>query len=646
MMPIRKIATVLLVAVMLLLTLWFPGAASATAVTPSGVSDSGIEAEIDRVMKKYIGQDVPGAVVSVVMDGKIILTKGYGFANVEKLQPMSPELTYMEAGSVSKVITWTAVMQLVEQGKLSLDTDIRDYLPERFLNLTYDEPITLLHLMSHTAGFEEYLEQLMVRDPDDLVTLEQRVGAGRQPKQIYKPGQTIAYSNYSTSLAGYIVERVSGMSYEQYADEHIFEPLGMTRSSMSPRYDLIPGVMDNKAVGYAQQDGEWTPYPNYYINDGPAGSLITTAEDLAQFMLAQLPVDGAAPNTLFADPATLQAMHETSYTHHPSLPGSAHGYWERFAGGHRIIEHIGNTKAFSSLLSLVPKEGFGISIMTNVEGELTGLRRELTEVLIGTVPTTYEVSPQLNHAGEVAGRYRSARAVESGPFKLIPVIADMDTLVSANGDGSIRLTKSSIGMEATYVEIEPYIYARKTPGNTPMDNEGQDTSRLYFRTNANGDVTQMSYGVIADELPVSALRTPILHTIVVGGAAAIFLLSLLISLIRLVIRMLKRGRSSKAPLQSSALWLSLLGTLHLVNLAAVVVRLAADPFLPLSSLTVHSIFFWLLSIIAMALLYWVVCKWEMPNNTMILKIWTIMLTAALLLVVIFLYSYNLYHIWM
>lgn len=615
---------------------------AASAHILSGSPTSAIESEVDRVMDKYIGKDTPGATVSVVQGGEIVLLKGYGLANVEKQQPMEANQT-MEAGSISKVFTWTAVMQLVEQGKLTLDADIREYLPDSFLQLAHEQPITLLHLMSHTAGFEDSLAQLMVSDPQLLMPLEQRLGSGRQPQQIYEPGEVIAYSNFSTSLAGYIVERVSGMPFETYMQQHIFEPLGMENSSITSRYDHSPFIMDDKAIGYGKDDEAWKPYPNYYLSDTPAGALNTTAEDIARFMIAQLDTEGKAPYSLFTDSATLRAMHQTSFTQHPALPGNAHGFWERFAGPHRILEHYGNTKSFSSLLSLVPEKRFGVSILTNVENESAGVRREVVDALTGIATSQAAITSQLNHAQDVAGRYRSARADQSGPFKLIPVLADMDTIITAQSDGSLRLTRPFSGVDAIYVETEPYVFERITPERTMSDNEGQDISRLYFKTDADNRVTLLSYGTFADELPVSFLQTPSIQLLLAGSSAVTFLVGLLACAVSLLAGLLRRR--SAAPLRAGTAWLSLVGLLQLMNLVAVLARLIADPFLPLTSLTFHTVLFWLLGAAALFIGYRLVRAWSSPGSTILAKSFVVLLAIAQLLFVFFLSQYNMYKIW-
>src|SRR5262245_48494785 len=181
-----------------------------------------IPAEIER-------NDIAGATVAIVKDGKLLFAKGYGYADVAKHTPVSAEETLFRPGSVSKLFTWTAVMQLVEQGKLDLDRDVNEYLDFK-IPATYAEPITLRHLMTHTPGFEEAIKDLFVPDASQLKPLRDYL-TNHIPRRIFPPGKIPAYSNYATALAGYIVERVSGKPYNEYIRDEILLALGMNRST-------------------------------------------------------------------------------------------------------------------------------------------------------------------------------------------------------------------------------------------------------------------------------------------------------------------------------------------------------------------------------------------------------------------------------
>jgi CubicO group peptidase (beta-lactamase class C family) len=207
-----------------------------------------LEAFLDNLLATQMAEyHIPGAAVAVVRDGKVLLAKGYGYANLEKGIPVDPEQTVFRIGSSGKVLTWTAIMQLIEQGKLDLDADINTYLDFRIPD-TYPQPITLKHLLTHTPGFEETWYETFTFDPAAVLPPGEWL-ATHIPARVFPPGDTAAYSNYGAELAGYIVERVSGQSYAQYVQEHILAPLGMVHSSASGR--MLEASRPLAAIGYS-----------------------------------------------------------------------------------------------------------------------------------------------------------------------------------------------------------------------------------------------------------------------------------------------------------------------------------------------------------------------------------------------------------
>src|SRR5215216_6575705 len=226
-----------------------PGRNEPTA--PSQQQGPADPAELEAFLDEELGREmdqhhIAGAAVSVVKDGELFFAKGYGAADLENGIPVDPEQTTFRIGSVTKLFTWTAVMQLAEQGKPDLDEDINTYLDFRIPD-TYPQPITLKHLLTHTAGFETRYFEVAALDADDqLPTREWLVS--HMPARVRPSGEYAAYSNYGTSLAGYIVARVSGEPYDQYIQEHILNPLGMVHSTaQSP---IPPNLRAHSSVGY------------------------------------------------------------------------------------------------------------------------------------------------------------------------------------------------------------------------------------------------------------------------------------------------------------------------------------------------------------------------------------------------------------
>src|SRR5688500_5105033 len=243
-----------------------------------------VEAFLEGIVPLQLEREnIAGAAVSVVKDGKVLFSKGYGYADREKKTPVSADETLFRPGSVSKLFTWTAVMQLVEQGKLDLDGDVNQYLDFKIPPGPEGEMLRIRDLMTHTPGFEESLKELIGEDADNIASLEKTVKRWT-PERIYPAGTMPAYSNYATGLAGYIVERVSGRTFDDYVEQNILAPLGMHDSSF--RQPLPEPLFARMAKGYLTASGK--PQGYEFINLAPAGSMAATGSDMARFMIAHL----------------------------------------------------------------------------------------------------------------------------------------------------------------------------------------------------------------------------------------------------------------------------------------------------------------------------------------------------------------------
>lgn len=316
---------------------------------------------LHRQMIEFVEKEnIPNAVIALVMDGDIRLLQGYGLANMESGIPVDASKHLFRTGSVAKVFTWAAVMQLYEQGLLDLNTDINQYLDfELKSRVRYKsknpEPITLSHLMTHTAGFEDVLQGLFSFDlqPPIKEYLEKN-----SPARIYPPGTVMAYCNYGTTLAGYIVEQLSGLAYEEYVKEHIFEPLGMNRSTF---LQPLPANLEADIVtAYRYVDGEFLP-GNFEYMPAPAGGLSTTSLDMATFMIANLNQRRNKSGSLLKQ-GILKEMHAPLFQYHPRLAGMAHGLMVSNYYGQRIVQHSGSSSVFDAGFYLLPDLNTGVFI--------------------------------------------------------------------------------------------------------------------------------------------------------------------------------------------------------------------------------------------------------------------------------------------
>ncbi|MBB4825433.1 CubicO group peptidase (beta-lactamase class C family) [Sporosarcina luteola] len=565
-------------------------------VLPSGMPVQDLEQTVDHIMEKYIGKDMPGIAVAIVQDGEVALLKGYGLSDMESNIPVDPEKTIFEAASVSKLYTWTAVMQLAEQGKLDLDADILDYLPNNFLTFHFDEKVTMLHLMNHTAGFEAKAEHAFTYDPNHIISLEDWMTNEQQPKQVHKPGTITSYSNYGTDLAGYIIQRVSGQPFEEYMEEHVLGKLQMRNSSFEQNYEQMRTAYASKGFGYIKNGEQFEKTPTIYINEPPAGALHTTASDMALFMLAHLNQQQTGEFHLFQNKETLRTMHEQSYSPNPQLPGNAHGFWERFNGEHRLIEHTGNSLGYTAMLSLLPEQHFGMAFLTNVANESSSLRIDLYNALVGVVKK--QISITSSERDElVQGTYRMARGVYSNFLSFTPVISNRDVTIKRNKHGGIHVSIPDEEQPIHYVETAPFFYERVSDGLTSMDQSGVDVSRLAFEVDQEQKITKMSFGVDADLLPVNMLDRSSTNIILVTLYLLTFLLYTLFFLMHWFRRIFKSRKGRVVSLSASYRYTAILagtGMLIFVNNIILFLRATTDHTQSMSPLRLHIAINWLL----------------------------------------------------
>jgi CubicO group peptidase (beta-lactamase class C family) len=493
-----------------------PNPASPAGQTASAhqLTAADLEAFLDGVIPIELkAEDIAGAAVAVVKDGQLLLVKGYGYADAEKKAPVTGDATLFRPGSISKLFTWTAVMQQVEQGKLDLDRDVNDYLDFR-IPATYPKPITMRNLMTHTPGFEESFKNLIL-DTDHIAPLGPYLAA-HVPNRIYPPGEVPAYSNYGAALAGYIVQRVSGEPFNEYVDTHIFKPLGMAHSTFVQ--PLPPDLKPLMSDGYITASEP--PHPFEVIWDAPAGALSTTAADLARFMIAHLQ-NGQYNGTAILRPETVALMHAAQFGAHPALNKMALGFYENNLNGHRIIGHGGDTIYFHSQLGLILDSGTGLFVTYNSAGKGNMSDRSVLfeKFMDRYFPAAKPEEPALASAKldapQVAGLYRSSRRSERTVLSMDSAFDQVK--VAANPDGSINV--SSLGGGAAFKkmrEIAPLVF------KSPVERD-----RVAFAHDSSGQL------VLCIDFPAMVFqRAPwyknlYLNRILFFGSLTIFALALL-----------------------------------------------------------------------------------------------------------------------
>ena len=370
--------------------------------------------------------DIAGGVVVVVKDGQILTERGFGYADVKAQKPVDPKVTLFRPGSISKLFTWTAVMQLVEQGKINLDADINQYLDFK-IPPRDGKPITMRNLMTHSAGFVEDIKGLIIdRTRSYFVKLGPYL-KDWTPHRIYPAGEQAAYSNYGAALAGYIVERLSGEPFDDYVAHHIFQPLGMTRSTFDQ--PLPANLLPDMAKGYPQADKPAIKYE--YVLAAPAGSLASTGDDMGKFMIAHLQ-DGSYNGATILKPETAVLMHKEDFVLTPPLPGYALGFYHEDRNGQVIIAHAGDTGVFHSDLHLFLNSHVGLFMSFNSVGKggcggkrahpaVPRFRRPLLPRAKPTAPLPTWKDAKIDGA-KMVGSYIANRRADTSFFRLLSMV--------------------------------------------------------------------------------------------------------------------------------------------------------------------------------------------------------------------------------
>jgi CubicO group peptidase (beta-lactamase class C family) len=501
----------------------FAGAEERLAETsaPSDHDLGHFEAYLDGVMAaQFRDYQLVGMTFALVRSGELVLSKGYGVASLESGDPVDPAMTLFRPGSVSKLFTWTAVMQLVEQGRLDLNAPIREYVDQFEIPDAFGVPLTLTHVMTHAPGFEDGAAGFLFADEvEDLVPLAESLAA-HVPNQIWEPGTFSAYNNWSTALAGLIVANVSGMSFEDYVAEHIFAPLGMRQSTFEE--PLPKSLAPYMAQGYTSEHGGIEPMGFEFIkNFGPAGALSAAAEDMARFIVAHV-TDGGSGAARILAPETVAQMHSRLFAHDERVTGMAHGFYEIVRNGVRFIGHGGDTIAFHSELVIHPQTDFGLFVSFNTPEGAQARTAVVDAVLDYFYPGDGGAGPawpdqplagSAERIAKIAGAYRLNRRSFTKLEGVVGLAGDLN--VAPGPEGEIVVPGEGLG--GRFIEVAPYQFRLQGRQET-----------LVFQTDADGTVQRALVGslpiMVADRL--SFWETAANHQLVIVLAliSALFLL--------------------------------------------------------------------------------------------------------------------------
>jgi len=460
-----------------------PETGSNLSFNTSGPSDPAeVSAFLDTVMPATLAKyNVPGATVAVVKDGRLVVARGYGYSNISGRIPVDANTTSFRIGSVTKLFTWTAVMQLVDEGKIDLDADVNTYLVDMKIPDTYPgQPVTMRNLLTHTAGFEDTGLHIEETDPKNLTSFREYCKENI-PARVFPPGKVTSYSNYGATLAAVIVEDVSGMPFEEYLQTRILTPLGMDRTSI--REDLPSDLAAALSRGYTYSGKENDATQDSIFVIGPAGTISAPAPDMAKFMIAHLQ-NGTYNNATILSERAAGLMHARAFANDPRVPGMCLGFYEQYYNGLRMIGHDGDTTEFHTRLTLLPEKQTGFFVSYNSAGGQYARAEFFEEFMNHYYPAPQSPVPAVDPANasllqKYAGTYESNRHNYARFEKVLSPIAQTGLTVSGNG----TLLRSD-GKE--YVEIDPGVFVR-ADGTRPSAGD------MVFHTAPDGTVDYLMY---------------------------------------------------------------------------------------------------------------------------------------------------------
>jgi CubicO group peptidase (beta-lactamase class C family) len=507
-----------------------PVASAPAAPEQSGTHEltkADLEAFLDALLPAQLqSRDIAGAVVSVVKDGQVLLAKGYGYADFAAKKPIVADQTLFRPGSISKVFTATAVMQLVEQGKLDLDRDVNDYL-DFAIPKTFAELITLRRLLTHTAGFEESLKNLFVPSAKEVRPLRDYL-IDAMPERIFRPGTVPSYSNYGLTLAGYIVERTSGEPFDKYIATHILMPLRMEHSTFAQ--PLPQSLEASMSLGYlaAAQGAQGFEFGQA----APAGSLSTTGADMTRLMLAFL-ADGTLDGATILKPETVRTMETRQLELHPAVRSLGFIFMEYSTNGQRVVGHAGDTIYFHSDMILMPAARVGLFLSYNSAGSRSGggrgevIRAFLDRYFPDSAAAAPDVDPKMAQADgrAVAGVYITSRRSESTFFKIAAILGQFAVTSDDKGILTLEGNKNLRGGLKRWREIGPLLY---------HEVDGPDL--IAFHRDEKGAVTDLLASPVTLEQRVTGFANKKLILALIGGSLALLITTVVLWPVAALIR--------------------------------------------------------------------------------------------------------------
>lgn len=590
----------------------------------------------DFFADKMSEHHVPGAAIVVVKDGRVLFSRGYGYADIENDVPVDPQKTIFRVASVSKIFTIAGALQLEEQGFIDLDNDVNDYLGNFQVENVYEEPLRVKYLLTHTDGFETRDLGTFVQDEADLLSLEEVLKKDLNGP-VQSPGSKITYGGYGTALAGYLISQVKQQPFEEYMDANIFAPLQMENSTFG---QVLPdSIKEDIATiyNYEEDAGQFVPTEFLYVSTAPTGALSTTPEDMGKFIMALLNKGQYDGNRILQE-ETVEKMLSRQYTPHPSLPGVTYGFMETLYDGQRGLVRDGSGVGIRSQMFLLPEHNLGYFYVQNVRGD--EMAEELNEAFLNEFfPDDGEDEPGQQADPGDPGRYEGIyRPSQTAAHTLVKAeaLAMGDLKVTADENGELTVTVlgesdvyGGFPKESKWTEVEPLLFRR-------VDKE----SYMAFQENEEGGIISLASGAgyhgAFVKIPWYESGQTQLYLLI--SCLAVFLAAIIVSVIKLV-------KGQRSLLQISGV----IALLFIIGLAGVIYalflhRIAGFPAFAFGvSLTAQMMLTWLLavSILSLGFLIVLIGSWAAGKMKTMDKIYYSVVMISFIGIVCWLNYWNL-----
>jgi CubicO group peptidase (beta-lactamase class C family) len=533
-----------------------------------------LEAFFDGIIPLQLERsDVAGATVLVMHGSDTLLLKGYGFRDLKKKEPVDPTATIFRLASISKLFTWTAAMQLVEQGKLDLDAGVDRYVD---FPVNDGQHLTLRNLMTHTSGYEETVRNIIVTDPKRYAELREFL-VQNQPHRLFPPGTIPGYSNYSVGLGSYIVQRVSGERFEDYVAAHIFAPLGMTHSTF---FQPPPKALaELPSEGYPSSTRK--PAIGFELfSPAGAGGISSSAADMGRF--GQMLLNGGElDGHRIMKRETLNEMWKPQFRASEQLPPIGLGFYQTWRNQLKWIGHQGDLVAFHSLFFVEPEQKLVLFISYNSAGSSRKTRPELIEAFSDRYfPAQLSqafITPPKESLKDIEGTYQSTRRADSTILRLFSLFGQSHASVDKEGVLHVDSMKDLRGHPYNWKPIGPDLWQ-----------QADDQGKLFAIRGSGGKIERIAGAFAAGQVQrVSWYESDRGVFLSLGFSALVGICVLFNILLRLARRFLFRSSQPIAPADRAPLtgwcktsviyWLGVLVTL------AVLFRLFDDDSLPPTS---------------------------------------------------------------